>query len=265
MKTKYSLVRVRASRRRFIPSILAAAVAMALAVKPSNAALAYWDSNGATAGAGVTPTGTWGTSNFWSTSSAGTAATAAYTAGSDAVFSAGTDATGSPTITVSGARTAASLAVEEGGTLTFAGTATPSLAIGAGGITVAAGPVVTFNNTLPVTLSAAQSWTKAGSNTLTVAGTLGLGANALTKAGAGNVSATGVVSGTTAAGSTAISVTSGVLTLSGANTFRGNIAVAGSSAVFAMPGATYTSTAPYGASGTANVYKQVLLTNGGTF
>lgn len=53
----------------------------------------YWDSNGATAGAGTTPTGTWGTSTFWSTVFDGTAATAAWTCGRNAVFTAGTDAT----------------------------------------------------------------------------------------------------------------------------------------------------------------------------
>ena len=53
----------------------------------------YWDSNGTTAGAGTTPTGTWGTSTFWSTVFDGTAATAAWTSGRRAIFSAGGDAT----------------------------------------------------------------------------------------------------------------------------------------------------------------------------
>src|SRR5882672_376770 len=60
----------------------------------------YWDTNGATAGSSGA-NGTWGTSNFWSTNSAGTAATAGFTSGRDAVFSAGTNATGSYTVTIS--------------------------------------------------------------------------------------------------------------------------------------------------------------------
>src|SRR5438128_1215488 len=51
----------------------------------------YWDSNGTTAGAGATPTGTWGTSTFWSTASDGTATTTSWTFNAAAVFSAGTD------------------------------------------------------------------------------------------------------------------------------------------------------------------------------
>ena len=74
----------------------------------------YWDSNGATAGAGATPTGTWGTSTFWSTVFDGTAATAGWTAGRNAVFSAGTDASGSFNLSVNGTQTAGNITVEEG-------------------------------------------------------------------------------------------------------------------------------------------------------
>ncbi|OYV04376.1 MAG: hypothetical protein CFE26_17225, partial [Verrucomicrobiales bacterium VVV1] len=90
-----------------------------------------------------------------------------------------------------------------------------------------------------------------------------MGANVLTKSGAGSMTASGVVTGSTAAGTTAVSITNGLLTLSGASTFTGNIAASSATSVFAMPGATYTTTAPYGAAG--NLYKQILLTNGGTF
>jgi fibronectin-binding autotransporter adhesin len=114
MKSKYSLVRIRATRRFFLPSILATALAMAWSVKTSQAQSLHWDSNGATAGAGATPTGTWGTSTFWSTSSTGEAATAAWTSGATAIFSAGTDATSAYTVTLSGAQTIGGLTVEEG-------------------------------------------------------------------------------------------------------------------------------------------------------
>src|SRR5688572_16452580 len=62
----------------------------------------YWDSNGSTAGAGATPTGTWGTDNFWSSVFDGTAATGPWIADLDAVFSAGLDASGPFAVTVSG-------------------------------------------------------------------------------------------------------------------------------------------------------------------
>lgn len=60
MKTKYSLVRVRASRRSFIPSILAAAVALALSVNPARAASGTWT--------GAAGTGIWGGTGNWSSS-----------------------------------------------------------------------------------------------------------------------------------------------------------------------------------------------------
>ena len=56
MKPKYSLVRVRASRRRFIPSILAAALAFALATKPTHAASSAWLSDAA---------GNWNAAGSW--------------------------------------------------------------------------------------------------------------------------------------------------------------------------------------------------------
>ena len=123
---------------------------------------------------------------------------------------------------------------------------------GTGGITFGA-----------ATLTGAATFSPQADSLLTFSSTTALGANTLTKSGAGAMTLTGVVSGSKAAGSNAISITGGVLTASGANTFTGNIAVAGSSSVFAMAGATYTTTAPYGAAG--NLYKQLLLTNGGTF
>lgn len=81
---------------------------------PAWAANLYWDSNGTTNGAGTTPTGNWGTNDYWSASSLGTATTAAWTSGETAVFSAGTDATGIFTVTLGAAQTAAGLTFEEG-------------------------------------------------------------------------------------------------------------------------------------------------------
>ena len=69
--------------------------------------LYFWDTNGATPGAGgPTPTGTWGVDAFWSeddnAGNLGTQATVAWPAGSLAVFAAGNDATGAYTVNVSG-------------------------------------------------------------------------------------------------------------------------------------------------------------------
>ena len=80
------------------------------------AATLYWDSNSTTAGAGTTPSGTWGVSTFWSTDSTGNSATANTTTTvlDTLTFSAGTDGIGSPTVTVSGTQNAQTLSIEEG-------------------------------------------------------------------------------------------------------------------------------------------------------
>lgn len=74
MKPKYSLVRVRASRRQLIPGILAAALAFALGVKPAQA-----QTNGTWTGAAGS--GIWGGTGNWTSSivATGTGATASFT------------------------------------------------------------------------------------------------------------------------------------------------------------------------------------------
>ena len=80
----------------------------------------YWDLNGATAGAGTAPTGTWDlTSTNWSSSANGTVVTGPW-AGQNAYFSAGTDFTGAYTVSVSGTQVVANLFVQRG-TVTFTG------------------------------------------------------------------------------------------------------------------------------------------------
>src|SRR5262245_53870970 len=96
----------------------------------------YWDSNGATPGAGLTPTGTWGTSAFWSPDSTGASATGAWVSGSGAIFSAGTDATSLFVVTINTAQTANLLTIEEG-IVSFEGS--NAVALGASPITVAPG------------------------------------------------------------------------------------------------------------------------------
>jgi autotransporter-associated beta strand protein len=82
-------------------------------------ALYFWDTNGATPGAGgATPTGTWGVDAFWSKDDSagnlGTQATVAWPAGNFAVFCAGNDATGAYTVNVSGMVQVADIHVDLG-------------------------------------------------------------------------------------------------------------------------------------------------------
>src|SRR5687768_3282659 len=102
-----------------------------------HAAPAYWDIDGATAGAGgATPAGAW-TNTFWSTSADGDIATGLWTADDTAVFSAGTDATGAYTVTLGANQSASGVTIEEGtvtltnNTLTLTGAAGISIATGA--------------------------------------------------------------------------------------------------------------------------------------
>lgn len=118
-------------------------LAFLLMAVPMEAQPLYWDSNAATPGAGATPTGTWGTSLFWSTDPSGSAATAAWTAGGNAVFSAGTDASGAFTVTLSGTQTAGSVTVEEG-TNTFGGSG--AVSIGTGTVTVNSGALLSIDS-----------------------------------------------------------------------------------------------------------------------
>src|SRR5205823_11822241 len=101
----------------------AAALAIAALSRGAGAANLYWDVNGASTGGSNTTTaaGTWsGTTTFWSTDSAGLAATGIWTTGSTAVFSAGGGVTGSYTVTVAGTQSAAGITFEEG-TLNLSG------------------------------------------------------------------------------------------------------------------------------------------------
>jgi autotransporter-associated beta strand protein len=80
----------------------------------------YWDRNGATAGAGSTPSGTWDqSSSNWSSDPNG-AATPGLWGTQTAIFSAGSDATGAYTVTVGGTVAVNNLQVRQG-TVTFSG------------------------------------------------------------------------------------------------------------------------------------------------
>ena len=84
----------------------------------------YWDTNGDTAGAGVTADGTWDleTTANWSSSADGDVATVIYTAGQSVIFSAGSDTT-SAAINVAASFSASPFTMTvNAGSYTFTGT-----------------------------------------------------------------------------------------------------------------------------------------------
>tara|TARA_R100000027_G_scaffold2734_8_gene2695 strand:- start:16419 stop:17576 length:1158 start_codon:yes stop_codon:yes gene_type:complete len=143
----------------------------------SASAQLYWDTNGATAGAGNPADGTWdaATTN-WSTDSSGSIATGAYVEGSDVVFSAGSDAA-TANITVSGTQSVSSLSIEEGDVTIggnniddSSGTVTVSVASGASGTINSS---MTFNANFDVDGELfVQSVGSGGSSSMTGTGTL---------------------------------------------------------------------------------------------
>jgi hypothetical protein len=161
----------------------------------------FWDpTNGTTAGTGTTtPNGTWSIGTAaWNSLSDGTGPVSVWSnAGNAAVFSAGTDATGSYIVTVSGTVTASSITFEEG-TVTLAGTLTPILTIGTGGVTInnTINGTTTFGSTLGIVIASGnQTWANNSSQSFVVASGVEIGkANTLTLGGSGTGSITGVIS-----------------------------------------------------------------------
>jgi autotransporter-associated beta strand protein len=118
-----------------------------LASTPLSAAL-YWDLNGDTAGAGVTPTAIFNATNSnWNTDSTGGTAPGIWVAGETAVFSAGTDATGPFTVTITGTHTAAGVVVEEG---TVSLTGTGAVSLNTGSVTINSGATLSLDNQLRI-------------------------------------------------------------------------------------------------------------------
>ena len=137
----------------------------------------YWDANGNTVGAGGTPSGTWGISNFWNTNSTGAAGTFSNSTAitSNLFFVAGpasNSGNGGATITVGGAQSANSLTSQHSGNFTLSGGTTSPLGTitlgdsnaGDGGITV---NEFVYDSTVqgklsisaPVILNNSQTWT----------------------------------------------------------------------------------------------------------
>ena len=181
---------------------LAAALA-ALFSTSAYATLYYWDANGTgTAGAGLTPTGTWGSSVFWTTDGTGAnvgtpVLTATTTNTDDLIFVAGPSAgsgNNSYAVNVSGAQVANSLTFAAFGAATLVGGTSITLGngtAGSGGITMnqfaydaVAQGVVNIGTALSLVNS--QTWTNNSVNALSMLTQLSLGSSTLTFSGSGN-------------------------------------------------------------------------------
>ena len=176
----------------------------------------YWDANGNTAGAGSTPTGTWGTSAFWNNNATGAAPTGGFTftaatPNADNLFFVAAPGTASgnsnTTITVSGAQVANSLNFQHSGSFTLSGGTSITLgngAVGSGGISrnqFAFGSTAQGATTIttPIILNNSQTWTNNANSGLTVRGGINNRGNRLTIAGSAIIifsSSTGILSGT---------------------------------------------------------------------
>lgn len=212
----------------------------------------YWDTNGSTAGAGATPTGTWnGTNSNWTTSSTGTTATTTFTNGRDVVFSAGTDAINAFTVTVSGTRSVSSINVQQG-TATFTGgtinfsDASPDFIVGSG-LTATVNSTISGSNGLDksgtgqLILAGANTFTGAtdifaGSLRIQSAGALGTAANSgnTTVASGAELQMTGNIT-TNNTGTLVLNGTGSGLgalqNVSGNNTWNSNISLGSASTV----------------------------------
>jgi len=172
--------------------ILSCSIAALLAAPVARAATLYWDENSTTAGAGATPTGTWGVDNAWNTDPLGTG-TGTFqitTASTDNLqFVAGPAATSGNNayvITVSGSQAANSITVLSPGNATFS---SGTIFLGAGGLSVSRYAYGTTNNSNQVQfnstldLTADQTWTnsyQSNNESMVIAGNL-TGSGNLTK------------------------------------------------------------------------------------
>jgi len=210
--------------------VCAIALLAACAIPAAHAQL-YWDTNGATPGAGATPTGTWGTDSFWSTASVGDIATGAYTPGSAVVFAAGDpqDAVNPYTVTLNGTQSASGITFQSPGAATISGGT--SLQIGSGGVTA------TTNATIgsATALTASQTWTIANGTTQTQNSGVS-GAFVLTKAGAGTLNFTSSTQSTFSS----LVINEGIVSVTGTGVIGNNVHVtlantAGASLTYVSP------------------------------
>ena len=154
----------------------AAIIVSLVVVRGLHATNYYWDSNGATVGAGVTPTGTWGTDPFWSTNSSGTSATSNYTTTTaDALkFSAGTDTTGPYTVTLNGTQSAGAVVAQTGNLTLSGGTLVLPWATGATLMTAGTANLI-VSSTVSTTNNATAdnlNFSAAAGTTITISGSV---------------------------------------------------------------------------------------------
>lgn len=166
---------------RLLYHAVAAATAGLLIASPAHSETLFWDSNGTSAGAGLDPTGTWGSDPFWTTSSVGTLPTfGTSTTSEDKVnFSAGSDTTGAYTVTLNGTQYAQYVSARtgnltlEGGTLAL----TKNTANGSDYLKTEGVANMTLGSNLLVDNSGAGSkymnFNPAAGTTITINGTVG--------------------------------------------------------------------------------------------
>lgn len=163
----------------------------------------YWDTNGATAGAGEVANGTWGGTNAnWSTSPDGDEPTDVYVPGSPVVFAAGSDLV-SAVITLSGNQSASSLTFTQGTVSISGGTIT-----GMAAITVADGTTATMG---AGTYTAGHMLTVNGSGTFT--GSTFSGGSTMVKEGTGTATLSSL--------DATLTVNAGTMIITGGNKLKG--------------------------------------------
>ncbi|HET6249570.1 MAG TPA: autotransporter-associated beta strand repeat-containing protein [Tepidisphaeraceae bacterium] len=239
-----------------------------MAAQPALATTYYWD----------TGSDIFQTAADWTTDPTGATITgSAVPGGGDiGVFNAASP-NGDETISLNATESIMGLMFQNTGATTLQSSSTTSeaLTLGTSGITINAGAgVVTLGSTtdlMPITLGGAQSWTDNATAGFSVVSAVALGTNALSIAGTGTTTISGLISGTTPSGTVALTVGTGsgsgtALKLTANNTFTGDISVNGGTLVYT--GGTVTTTSELGLasiSGTTATFKQVLLNNGATF
>lgn len=248
--TKESLGR--STARRFTAQFIAAALLAALSPLTARAqSNLYWDPNNATS-PGTDGSANWDTaSTFWSTIATGGAPDQAWnnTSGYTANFGySGDSSSNTWTVTLITGITAAGIDFNtDPGAFTFAGTGSPTLTLGSGGIIVASGDgTETFGNSLAIALGAGQSWTNGST-----AGTLTINSNVTSSATsgtqlltiAGNTTIAGNITNGATGGTIALTQSAGNLLLSGANGYTGATAVTGGALIIQSNSALGTATA----------------------
>lgn len=186
MKTKSQLLQ---SAHELVFKLGIAAAVLVACLPSAHAATYYWDTNGATPGAG-NATGTWGTNTFWTTDSTGSSATTAYAGdnSSDVVFSAGSAGTLTTNPGITGTQNASSVTFQNGaalnigsvsGVLNIGGTGANSGIYASDNFTHIVVGNITLNADIAIQNAAVGQtlWIGSGSSTLTGSRNITINAN----------------------------------------------------------------------------------------